>query len=88
MIERIQEIISCDFKIVEHFAGIRPTVKDRRPLLGTHPKYNSIHILNGLGTRGVMLAPAMAMQLYHHIESNKTLDKTIDISRYASLLPQ
>lgn len=88
LIERIQEIISCDFKIVEHFAGIRPTVKDRRPLLGTHPKYNSIHILNGLGTRGVMLAPAMAMQLYHHIESNKTLDKTIDISRYASLLPQ
>ena len=87
LIERIQEIITCDFEIVEHFAGIRPTVKDRRPLLGTHQKYNTIHILNGLGTRGVMLAPAMAIELYNHIENNKALDKTIDISRYASLLP-
>lgn len=86
LIDRIHEIITCEFEIVEHFAGIRPTVKDRRPLLGTHPKHNNIHILNGLGTRGVMLAPAMALDLYHHIENNTTLDKTIDISRYAHFL--
>lgn len=88
LIERLQEIITCDFEIVEHFAGIRPTVKDRRPLLGTHPKHNSLHILNGLGTRGVMLAPAMAIDLYNHIENNIPLDKTININRYAFSLPQ
>jgi glycine/D-amino acid oxidase-like deaminating enzyme len=45
---------------MEHFAGVRPTVKDRRPLVGTHAEYSAIHILNGLGTRGVMLGPSMA----------------------------
>ena len=60
LVEKIKEVINCDFEIVSHFAGVRPTVKDRRPLIGTHPNYNSIHILNGLGTRGVMLGPAMA----------------------------
>ena len=82
LIERIKEIISCDFEIIEHFAGVRPTVKDRRPLIGTHPEYQSLHILNGLGTRGVMLGPAMAKALYDYIELGIPLDPVININRF------
>lgn len=81
--ERIKEIITCDFEIIEHFAGVRPTVNDRRPLLGSHSRHKNIHIINGLGTRGVMLGPAMAKDLFDYIEFEKPLDKTIDIKRYA-----
>ena len=82
LVQKIREIINCDFEIVAHFAGVRPTVKDRRPLVGTHVSHNSIHILNGLGTRGVMLGPAMAKALFENIEYQKLLDKTIDIRRF------
>lgn len=82
LIERIKEILTCDFQIVSHFAGVRPTVKDRRPLIGTHPNHEAMHILNGLGTRGVMLGPAMAKALYEHIEHKKPLDKEICIKRF------
>lgn len=82
LIDRIKEILTCDFEIIDHFAGVRPTVKDRRPLLGTHHLHKNLHILNGLGTRGVMLAPAMALDLYDYIEYGKPLDKTTDIKRY------
>ncbi|MDI9257866.1 NAD(P)/FAD-dependent oxidoreductase [Flavobacterium sedimenticola] len=82
LIEKLKEIITCDFEIIEHWAGVRPTVKDRRPLLGTHHLHKSIHILNGLGTRGVMLAPAMALDLFDYIEKQKPLDKTVDIRRF------
>ncbi|MFE3870094.1 NAD(P)/FAD-dependent oxidoreductase [Flavobacterium sp. ZS1P70] len=82
LIERIKEIITCDFEIVEHFAGVRPTVKDRRPLVGTHSDYDRVHILNGLGTRGVMLGPAMAKALFEFIELKIPLDKEIDINRF------
>lgn len=82
LIERIKEIITCDFEIIEHFAGVRPTVKDRRPLVGTHAVYRSVHILNGLGTRGVMLGPAMAEALFNNIENQIPLDKEIDIKRF------
>lgn len=82
LVERIKEIITCDFEIVEHFAGVRPTVKDRRPLVGTLQNYKSIHILNGLGTRGVMLGPAMAKALFDNIEYQVPLNKEIDISRF------
>lgn len=80
--DRIREIITCDFVIVKHFGGVRPTVKDRRPLIGTHHNHKSLHILNGLGTRGVMLGPAMAKALYENIEKNTPLDREIDIKRF------
>lgn len=82
LVEKIKEVIHCDFEIVSHFAGVRPTVKDRRPLVGTHSGHNSIHILNGLGTRGVMLGPAMAKALFENIEYQKPLDKEINIKRF------
>lgn len=81
LVDRIKEIINCDFEIISHFAGVRPTVKDRRPLVGTHHEHLNIHILNGLGTRGVMLGPAMAKALFDYIEFQIPLDPVIDIKR-------
>ena len=83
LIEKIKEVIHCDFEIISHLAGVRPTVKDRRPLVGTYSNHNSIHILNGLGTRGVMLGPAMAKSLFENIEFQKPLEREIDIRRFA-----
>jgi glycine oxidase len=83
LVDRIKEIINCDFEIINHLAGVRPTVKDRKPLVGTSEIHQSIHILNGFGTRGVMLGPEMAKALFENIEYQKPLDKTIDIKRYA-----
>ncbi|PTT15268.1 FAD-dependent oxidoreductase, partial [Flavobacterium sp. HMWF030] len=82
LVERIKEILMCDFEIVKHFGGVRPTVKDRRPLIGTHHERTSLHILNGLGTRGVMLGPAMAKALFDKIENEIPLDSEIDIKRF------
>lgn len=82
LLDRIKEIITCDFEIVKHFGGVRPTVKDRRPLIGTHHERKSIHILNGLGTRGVMLGPAMAKALFDYIENEIPLSSEIDIKRF------
>jgi hypothetical protein len=82
LLARLQEILDCEFEIVDHFAGVRPTVRDRKPLIGSHPKFPRLHILNGLGTRGVMLGPSMAIALFESIEYQKPLDKAIDIKRY------
>lgn len=81
LIEKLEEVINCEYEIIDHFAGVRPTVKDRRPLVGTHYKHHNLHVLNGLGTRGVMLAPFLANQLFNAIENKIALDKEIDIVR-------
>lgn len=82
LIEKLKEIISVDFEIIEQKAGIRPTVKDRKPMLGTHDKYPNFHILNGLGTRGVMLAPTMAKLLYDKIENGAEIPSNVNIARF------
>ncbi len=86
LIEKLNELISCDYKIIEHLAGVRPTVKDRRPLVGTHPIYPNVHILNGLGTRGVYLAPYLANHLYENLEKNKPLLNDININRLKKII--
>ena len=82
LIDRIKEILNCDFEIVSHFAGVRPTVKDRKPLIGTHNIFKNIHVLNGLGTRGVMLAPTQAKVLFESIEYGVPISRDINIERY------
>ncbi|HBK83577.1 MAG TPA: FAD-dependent oxidoreductase [Flavobacterium sp.] len=81
LIESLKDLISCDFEVVDHLAGIRPTVKDRRPLVGTHFQHKRLHVLNGLGTRGVLLAPYLASQLFKSIAENTPLENEINIQR-------
>jgi glycine/D-amino acid oxidase-like deaminating enzyme len=50
--------------------------------VGTHNDYPSLHLLNGLGTRGVMLGPWLAKALFENIEDGLPLDPQIDIKRF------
>ncbi|PHR69645.1 MAG: FAD-dependent oxidoreductase [Lutibacter sp.] len=82
LLGKLNTVINVPYKIVDHVAGIRPTVNDRRPLVGIHKEHKQLAILNGLGTRGVMIAPTVAKELYNHIENNAELRNEIDISRF------
>ncbi|NUY81779.1 FAD-binding oxidoreductase [Flavobacterium sp. MAH-1] len=82
LIEKLKEIVKVDFEIVDQKAGIRPTVKDRKPLIGTHPNFPNFHILNGLGTRGVMLGPTSAKTLYESIENGTEIPASVNITRF------
>ena len=81
LLYKLNEILSCNFEVIKHYAGVRPTVKDRKPLIGTHPNHSALHVLNGLGTRGVMLGPTMAKVLFENIEFGKPINPEIDIKR-------
>jgi len=82
LIEGLKSFLDIDFEVIEHIAGVRPTVKDRRPLLGRSLQSDRIFVLNGLGTRGVLLAPYLAEKLYQFIEENNELDENLSIHRY------
>jgi len=83
LVRKLKTFINCDFEVVNQVAGVRPTVKDRRPLIGQHHIYKNYFVLNGLGTRGVMIAPYVAEQLYKFIEDKEPLDAEINIDRFS-----
>lgn len=82
LIEKLKKTITVPYTIINQSAGVRPTVKDRRPLVGVHPTHKQLAVLNGLGTRGVIIAPTVANSLFNHLENNKSLDKEIDFNRF------
>jgi len=82
LIERLESFTSFPYTILEHKAGIRPTVIDRKPLLGVHPSQKNAFVFNGLGTKGVMIAPYYAAHLIDHILKDEVLESEVDIQRF------
>ncbi len=82
LISKLKIFLKSDFEVVEHKAGIRPTVVDRRPIIGCHKDYGNMFILNGLGTHGVMLGCSMVNEIYDFIESRSEISEEVNIKRF------
>ncbi|MUH36733.1 FAD-binding oxidoreductase [Zobellia amurskyensis] len=82
LLAKLRTVLKCEFKVVDQVAGVRPTVVDRKPLVGRHPKLNQMYVLNGFGSRGVLIGPSAAKQLYAFIENSEVLDADLDIARF------
>jgi glycine/D-amino acid oxidase-like deaminating enzyme len=82
LINLLDSFLKVSYEIIDHRAGIRPTVKDRRPFVGRHPAHQNVYIFNGMGTKGVQLAPYFADRLIDHIEKKEPLPDEVDIRRW------
>lgn len=85
MLAMLEEIYLGKYQVIEHTAGIRPTVIDRRPIVGSHPKYANLYVFNGMGTRGTLLAPQMSEFLYDQIEKNIEIEMDANVRRFDGL---
>lgn len=82
LIEQYNTLSKAPFKIIEQEGGIRPTVTDRRPLIGVHPEYSKCYIFNGMGTKGYMIAPYFSKHFTDYLTDKVTLDSEVDIQRF------
>lgn len=80
--KKLNELACFPYEVEGQTWGLRPTTRDRRPILGSHPKYDRIVIFNGLGTKGVSLAPYFSEVLVRWLENSEVLNKEVSITRY------
>ena len=78
----LNTLINVSVDLVDQQAGIRPTTPDRRPILGAHPNNPNLYILNGLGTRGYLLAPWCAQVLADFIIEQKEIPREMNLNRF------
>jgi glycine/D-amino acid oxidase-like deaminating enzyme len=83
--KKARGLLKPNFSILAKNWGHRPTSPDRRPILGSHPEYKNLQVFNGLGTKGVSLAPFFAVQLADHILGMRELEPAVNIERFYSL---
>lgn len=82
LIEKAEKVIESDFTIYNQAAGIRPTIKDRKPLIGEHPKHKGLFIFNGMGSKTVMMAPKLANQFTGFLNGGNEVFPEANIERY------
>lgn len=81
MCQKISALIQLPFSVLNQEAGIRPTTKDRNPIIGKLMQHEGLYVLNGLGTKGVVRAPWLAETLFNSIENNMTIPREVSIDR-------
>ncbi len=78
----LSEFYKQDFEIAEINYGWRPTVKDRRPILGRHPENHNFYVFNGLGARGILNGCYFSKALFEFIENGVPLMPEVDLKRF------
>ncbi len=82
LIDSLSEVLKVPFELEKVHAAIRPTVKDRRPFLGSHPQHNRLLIFNGLGTKGTSLGPYWADHFCQFLLGKGELSEEVNIERF------
>lgn len=80
LLEKLSKLSSVEPEVLHQWCGVRPTSSDRRPILGRVSEHEAV--LNGLGARGVLLAPWCAARLAEHLFEGNTLDAELDVERF------
>jgi glycine/D-amino acid oxidase-like deaminating enzyme len=78
---KLKEMVKTEFKTTGHWAGIRPSTKDRRAYLGQHPTYKNLYIFGGFGSKGVSLIPYLSKVFTNYLLHDDELPKEVDICR-------
>lgn len=82
IMENLKSVSSEPYTVSEHRAGVRPTVPDRRPMVGKHPEFPKMVIANGLGTKGYMIAPLLMHELTNHLLHGTEIHPEAHINRF------
>jgi glycine/D-amino acid oxidase-like deaminating enzyme len=79
---KLDDLVTVPYSVTGQYWGVRPTTPDRRPVIGRHARLGSLVIFNGLGTKGVSLAPYFSEILIRWLEGRGAIGKEADISRF------
>jgi len=80
--QNLASVMDEPYEVIGQTAGVRPTVTDRRPLMGRHEEFPKLVIANGLGTKGYMIAPKMMEELLAHLTEGREIHPEADIKRF------
>jgi len=81
ILSKLKTFVNCPFELIGQTAGVRPTTKDHRPLLGSLIESPNLVFFNGLGSRGFLMAPLLSEILFGFLENSISLPKEMDIQR-------
>ncbi|GAB1429566.1 FAD-dependent oxidoreductase [Ignavibacteria bacterium] len=83
LLECLRQWIEAPFEILSHDSGVRPAMRDIKPVIGRHYEADNHFILNGLGAKATLLAPYCARKLADLLISDTACEPTVSVERFA-----
>jgi len=77
---KLEVFYKGEYEIIDHQAGVRPNIKDRKPLMGRISE--SEWTFNGLGSRGVLMGPYLSKHFVDHLIHDSPLKPEWDLKRF------
>lgn len=82
LLDLLRKFCKKPIELIEHRAGIRPITKDRRPILGKINGFESFFVINGLGSKGALMAPYCSDLLIEHWLEGATIPEKWSVDRF------
>ncbi|MDO6436430.1 FAD-dependent oxidoreductase [Cyclobacterium sp. 1_MG-2023] len=83
ILDKLKQLINESVvEIIDHQVGIRPGIRDRKPVLGKHPSEESVYIFGGFGAKGVSLVPYLSNQMVNLLICGEEPEKEVNINRF------
>lgn len=80
--DKLSKFFRGAYEIKEHLAGVRPTTKDRQPLMGQLE--DGLFLFNGFGSRGTLMGPYLSQRMLEYLEEAKELPENCQVERFTS----
>ncbi|APZ95224.1 FAD-dependent oxidoreductase [Fuerstiella marisgermanici] len=81
VLHKLGRMVDGDVEVVDHTAGVRPTMKDYEAVLGRHPNIQQLFVFNGLGSKGTLKAPRLAAELSSILDGEDNIRATVCYDR-------
>ncbi|HBJ83287.1 MAG TPA: hypothetical protein DDZ88_05325 [Verrucomicrobiales bacterium] len=75
----LHSLLKAPAQITATQTAVRPIIKNRQALMGTHPTHPRVAFLNGLGSKGSLRSPWLARHLIEHLLDGTTIDTEMDL---------
>jgi glycine/D-amino acid oxidase-like deaminating enzyme len=75
------------FTVAARETGVRVTAPDRRPLAGWDSQAPRLGVINGLGSKGALLAPWLAREWVAHLTARAPFEAGVQPGRFARRNP-
>jgi len=80
-----QKLFKNEVEITDQWVAFRSTTSDRKPFIGRHSTHERLWLFNGMGAKGMSLAPYFSEALLDLIFSGNTLPEEVNPYRFQVL---
>ncbi|MEX2455933.1 MAG: FAD-binding oxidoreductase [Balneolaceae bacterium] len=74
--------LSSAISKISQWSGVRVTTQDHQPIIGTHYSQKHLHIITGLGSKGIIYSKYLSKELCDHLLDQTPISPEVNADRF------